>query len=108
MALQSLNPGYDGVEGGLNVCGGNGGHNRLLVLLKNLIQILPQKHRSQVREQHEGNCEDGKKETSYEDCNVHNGYSSGRRLPQGKTNVQQTSDKNTLCPQVNASALLPP
>ncbi len=52
--LQSLNPGDDGVEGGLNICGGNGGHNRLLVLLKNFIQILPQKQSSQIKKQHEG------------------------------------------------------
>lgn len=52
--LQSLNPGDDCVEGGLNICGGDGGHNRLLVLLKNLIHILPQKQSSQFKKQHEG------------------------------------------------------
>lgn len=41
--VQSLNPGNNSVERGLNICRGDGGNNRLLVLLKNLIQILPEK-----------------------------------------------------------------
>lgn len=38
-----MNPSDNGVKCGLNICRGDGGHNGLLVLLKNFIQILPEK-----------------------------------------------------------------